>query len=393
VITPKTQLPAILDRNVLQETDFNEVIAKAEREVEAMKKIKIISLRSTNEGDWINRNGNPYLEVMGSMKVAQVWGISITEMSQKKEMMTDDKGQYYVVTTEGKAAFRNRILTEIGTCTSRDEFFGVKDKELKPMEDVVYENVVKASATNFHNRILKKILGLGFNWEDLEAAGLKKEKIRTIGNNERKASEDDQKKQVQLRNWLREMYGDAEHLKRLEELTPFVKKDGTKVAGVKQYEELSGLRLTIFYPKVETMYKNWQKEMKDQGKTTTEAPDTQTSSPNTETGSEPEEGGPQEKPTFSVEGAKGAGVGAVMDILALVGKVTLQFVGKKKIAKTDCEVYGNEDGTIVLDSVISIWGDHSKEIVEGDWYVFKAVIKSDYNGQTQYMAKSVELPK
>lgn len=408
VTPPKTNPPndvqshpdhavTILDAPLIQScTDMNEVVKRAEAEVDALRKIKIISLRVTNENDWIDRSGNPYLQIWGTMKIAGIWGISIKDMKHERQDFKDKDGDYYVVITSGKAVFRTREIDEIGTCTSRDEFFGYKDKQMKALEDVVYENILKASATNFHNRVLKKILGLAPTWEDFKEAGLDRAKMKSVANQERKGTPEDQQKQVQIRTWLYEMHGD-QHLAKLHEVSAYVTtKDGVAHEGVKAYEELRGIRLTINFEKVEKIYKGWLAEQKKDagaqpaGSAPKQEPPKKDPPPPAGAGKPAPQGSPapKDKPVISVTQAKASAMGQVGHIKGCVGDISFAEVGANKTKKTTIELYEDETSDVVL--VMTMWGDHREKIHSADTMIFKDVLKSDYNGQVQYKALSVE---
>jgi hypothetical protein len=150
-----------------------DVIKRAEAQVEGVNKIKILALKVTNSGDWVNQQGKPYLQNSGAMKIAQLFGINFVDKTIDVETITDDKGTYKMFTCKGTAEFHGRKVEDIGTCSTRDDFFGKKGGEYKAMEDVDLENIKKKCVTNWQNRVLKKILGLAYTIEDLVAAGIK----------------------------------------------------------------------------------------------------------------------------------------------------------------------------------------------------------------------------
>ena len=49
---------------------------QAERRIDAMTKIKKVSLKLTNRHDWTDQGGKPYLQVSGAEKIARMFGIS-----------------------------------------------------------------------------------------------------------------------------------------------------------------------------------------------------------------------------------------------------------------------------------------------------------------------------
>lgn len=158
----------------------DEVIRRAELMVNGINKIKAISLKVTGPQDWTVQGGKPYLDVMGCMKVAQLWGVNFKERRFDPaggERITDDKGAYILFTVHGRAEFQGRTVEDVGTCSTRDDFFGRAQGKLKPIEDVDLENIKKKAVTNLQGRLLKKILGLSFTLDDLKAAGINLDKV------------------------------------------------------------------------------------------------------------------------------------------------------------------------------------------------------------------------
>lgn len=182
-IVERKELPLVLADGVLTEAD----IKKAEAMVEGINKIKAISIKVTNYSDWSLQSGRPYLENSGCMKIAQLWGVNFKDREFKPaggERIEDGKGVYIFFTCVGRAEFRGRTVEDIGTCSTRDDFFGTRkvegDKQYKPLEDVDLENIKKKAVTNLQGRLLKKILGLNYTIEDLKAANIEIGKAASI---------------------------------------------------------------------------------------------------------------------------------------------------------------------------------------------------------------------
>ncbi len=162
-----------------------EAIRRAELMVDGINKIKAISIKVTGPQDWSIQGGKPYLEIMGCMKIAQLWGVNFKDRAFKPEggeRITDDKGVYILFTCHGRAEFKGRTVEDVGTCSTRDDFFGTKKdgqgaRVCKPLEDVDLENIKKKAVTNMQGRLLKKILGLSYNLDDLKTAGINLEKV------------------------------------------------------------------------------------------------------------------------------------------------------------------------------------------------------------------------
>lgn len=133
-----------------------------------------VAIRSTGAGDWVDEGGKPYLQGTGAEKAARRFGIRIYDVEVEKEVHEDDGGKYYVYTVMGKASFSARDTIEaMGTCSSRDKFFGKKGGEYKPLQDVDLPNIKKKAYTNFTVNAVTRLLGLrGLTWEELAKFGI-----------------------------------------------------------------------------------------------------------------------------------------------------------------------------------------------------------------------------
>ena len=167
----KVEEPLIITDGLL--TD--DVIKRAELQVDGLNKIKEISLKLTNKLDWFILNGKPCLQNSGCMKIANLWGVSFHKPSIVEEKKTDERGEYILFTASGEAEFRGRVVNDIGTSTTRDKLLGSVGGNLRPLADIDLQSVKKMSITNWQSRILRKILGLSFEMADLEKKGVKTE--------------------------------------------------------------------------------------------------------------------------------------------------------------------------------------------------------------------------
>lgn len=175
-VSSTEQQPIAIADGLLNE----EAIRRAEMMVEGVKKIKAISAKVTNANDWMVQNGNPYLQNTGCMKIAQLWGVNFLDrkfVPEGGEFREDEKGSYYLFTVQGRAEFKGRIVEDVGTCSTRDDFFGTKKnadgiRVFKALGEVDLENVKKKAVTNLQGRLLKKILGLSYTMEELRDAGI-----------------------------------------------------------------------------------------------------------------------------------------------------------------------------------------------------------------------------
>jgi len=171
---------------------LDKMVQATDRMVETYKKIRSISLRLTNEDDWSFQGEGLYLASPGSDKMAVAWGVDTMPEKIEREDFQDADGRYYVYTVTGTAFSRKlgRMVREIGTCSSRDDFFGritkkLEDgslvKEWKALEKVDVTDVKKKAVTNFSGRAIKRVIGLGsVTVEELSAAKLDLSKIARV---------------------------------------------------------------------------------------------------------------------------------------------------------------------------------------------------------------------
>lgn len=170
---------------VLGSDTLIELAERAERQVEAMNKIKKAALKMTNQRDWVSQNGNPYLQVSGAEKVARVFGIS-WKIEGVPVLEREDDG-HFSYTFVGTFSIGGASIETIGTRSSRDAFFkrysykGGEKLELPPSE-IDKGDVKKAAYTNCIGNGITRLLGIrNLTWDDLEEfAGIKEENCASV---------------------------------------------------------------------------------------------------------------------------------------------------------------------------------------------------------------------
>ncbi len=180
----REHLPAIQDDFLIQVAD------QAERRVDAVMKIKRVSLKVTNARDWTDQNGNPYLQVSGSEKIANLFNIS---WRIDEPLYEEEPDGHFTWTYKGYFTLGGRAIEAIGTRSSKDAFFnkyeyGEKDgngkasRTLLPPSAIDKGDVKKAALTNLFGNGITRILGIrNLTWEDLkEFAGITKEQVSSI---------------------------------------------------------------------------------------------------------------------------------------------------------------------------------------------------------------------
>jgi len=165
------------------------VAQQAEGRIDAVVKIKQLSLKVTNASDWTDQNGKPYLQVSGSEKIANLFNISWRIDEPTCETEPDGHFTYYY---KGYFSLGGRSIEVEGSRSSKDPFFkkykyekveGKPDKKVElPITAIDRGDVKKAAMTNLFGNGITRILGIrNLTYADLEAfANIKKEQITTI---------------------------------------------------------------------------------------------------------------------------------------------------------------------------------------------------------------------
>lgn len=176
----KDDLPVMLQ---LDTKDVDAAVTQAEKWIELKNRIRQASLKMTLPDHWVDQNGRPYLEIGGAERIADGWGISITnsETSDQK-WLEDSKGvKYYEIRAKVTAKFRGREYTQEGSATSKDKFFGRAQGRLKDECEVNISDIRKKALTNAMNRTIKSIVGLSaVTWDELEKVGIRRGTTKSV---------------------------------------------------------------------------------------------------------------------------------------------------------------------------------------------------------------------
>jgi hypothetical protein len=165
-----TDVAPLGDETLLQLAD------QAEKRIDAITKIKRISLKSTNRHDWVDQGGKPYLQVSGAEKIARMFGISWRISDPVCETA---EGGHYAYTYKGYFSLAGATIEAIGTRSSKDGFFkkyGYENgtKTELPASEIDRGDVKKSAYTNCIGNGITRLLGIrNLTYEDLqEFAGL-----------------------------------------------------------------------------------------------------------------------------------------------------------------------------------------------------------------------------
>lgn len=170
-------------------------VQNAEKYFKLQDRIRKAALDLTSITDWIDENGKPYLQWQGTAKVARGLGVGYSSLQFTSEQYVDDKGEVLDYTVVGNVSWNGQTITEMGSGSSRDSFFGVrtrtneatkeKEKYFLPLSEIDRTDIRKKAVTNFLNRGLKSLIGLSFTWAEITEitkGRITQEKIRAQGN-------------------------------------------------------------------------------------------------------------------------------------------------------------------------------------------------------------------
>jgi len=170
-------LPVITNDGLLALAD------KAEKQIDAIRKIKSIVLKVTNNQDWVDQNGKPYLQASGGEKVARVFGISWRIDAPVFAQEPDGHFQY---TYKGFFSLGGATIEVIGTRSSKDGFFkrytgSGENRVALPPSEIDKGDVEKAAYTNCIGNGITRLLGIrNLTWEEVEAGGIKRGSTGTV---------------------------------------------------------------------------------------------------------------------------------------------------------------------------------------------------------------------
>ena len=252
---------------VIYDDSLVEMAEKAERRIDAMKKIKTLSLKMTNAHDWTSQQDKPYLQVSGAEKVARLFGIS---WRIDEPIFTVEEDGHFSFTYKGYFSLNGAEIEAIGTRSSRDDFFSVryrKDKDGKPEKyrrppsEIDKGDVKKAAYTNCVGNGVTRILGIrNLTWDDLAEAGIRKEDVQSIDYKKQEMPEEVQNQRAEIERMLSEMCG-GDKTKMgaaLQKITTFPGKDGKEVKGKSKIEDLTEKAIPVVYEKVLKGYNEWK---------------------------------------------------------------------------------------------------------------------------------------
>lgn len=171
------------------------IAEQAEKRIEAVKKIKILSLKVTNKNDWVDEGGKPYLQSSGAEKVARLFGIS-WQLESPERSQTEEG--HFTYTYKGQFSFSGASIEVIGMRSSKSPFFSTrykwkgnqKTKTTLPPSEVDEANVQKSALTNCIANGISRLLGIrNLTWEELKEGGIEKPSTKIEYGKKKQASQ------------------------------------------------------------------------------------------------------------------------------------------------------------------------------------------------------------
>jgi hypothetical protein len=275
--TPEKEVTTSLSTISNDVMSVEETVGRAEKYLAAMGQIRKLAIKLLNNGDISNQGDKPYLEKSACDKIAAAFGVCVESSTYEKETLKDDRGEYVIYTCNTRGIWNNHTEVETGTCSSRDDFFGKKGGALKPFSEVDLTDIKKKAFTNAANRLIKKLIGLSFSWEEiaeLSGGAITKNNVAKVefgkgsqgGNTD---SPETKKLRDECRTFLLKLNDGEEAAAKLMlvQMTAFTGKDGTSVAGKDHISKLSEKQVQILHGKLKKGIADLDAQTGSDGKT------------------------------------------------------------------------------------------------------------------------------
>jgi len=158
-----------------------DILAAANRRVAQLDKIITLALKRTNSQDWVDQQGKPYLCASGAEKIARLFGVCWKDVKCEKIISNDEKGQFYYFEYSAVFMLGNDMITAVGTCSQKDQFFAMVKGQMKPSSEIDETNIRKAAYSNMVVNGVSRILGIrNLTWAELEKANIKRSEANKV---------------------------------------------------------------------------------------------------------------------------------------------------------------------------------------------------------------------
>lgn len=250
----------------------------AERYFAFIEKIRRLAVNATRKADWIDESGSPFLMSDGAYKIANAFGVTVSNMRfDPREDFSDEYGEWYLYTVHGVASWNGREQPQVGTCSTRDKFFAKRTKDNKnyylPLSEICVGDVKKKAVTNLLSRAIKSQLGLDFTWDELEelsGGAIKKGAVTRIRHTAGAAggrpeqNPDAIEKRNTARKLVLEMAGNNvdEYTKIVRTASAWTNKEGKHFDGKNSLKDVSDAAIPAVLNKILDMHTAWKEGQK-----------------------------------------------------------------------------------------------------------------------------------
>lgn len=260
-----------------------DMIAATEVMIELQRKILGTAVALTTPNDWKNLDGKPYCTADGCNRAASHMPLKSWFVSEpKRTNAEDDLGGYYIYSCTVGVAWKTGLgeVTAMGTCSSRDRFFSMRDGQRKPMEEIDETNIIKKCATNGKGNALRSLFGFGnLTWERLEDLGIPHDQVEAVKYDGKGGGKKDENPEAseatrdKIRAMVLEMNNQDPRAAEadLERITAWVNKKNEQVPGKRNVKHITEKALPIALGKVQAEHAKWKKAQPPEKKPETAA--------------------------------------------------------------------------------------------------------------------------
>ena len=192
---------------------IDDIFAAANRRIQQLEQIVTMSIKRTNENDWVDQQGKPYLTCSGAEKIARLFGVCWRNVKNEKVISSDELGQFYFYECTGEFTLGSDTITAIGTCSQKDQFFAKTKEGMKPASEIDETNIRKAAYSNMVVNGVSRILGIrNLTWEQVKAGGVDTSKVSKVSYKTAKDHSNDMpENQTEWLDWLKQQANPKEY--------------------------------------------------------------------------------------------------------------------------------------------------------------------------------------
>lgn len=160
-----------------------DLLAIIEKRNQLLERVLQYAIQATHAEQWNDLGGKPWPTGPACEAMARRCGVSLTNVSQQKQLSSDDKGEFYIWVVRGTASLPSGYdsIEVFGTCSSRDSFLGTETTAGRAMSEIDEGNIMKAAYTNMEVNAITRLLGVrNLSWDRLGQVGLDRSKMGKV---------------------------------------------------------------------------------------------------------------------------------------------------------------------------------------------------------------------